>query len=555
MIDENTAAETAGRQARHYYRYWAWVALLVVILLTAVVRVRLLDAPLERDEGEYAYAGQLILQGVPPYGQVYNMKMPGIYAAYALILAAFGQTHSGIHFGLLVVNAATVLLLFLLAKRLFGPLAGVAAAAAFALLSLGQQVQGIFANAEHFVILAALGGLLLLVHAVDCEKRLALLAGAVLLGLAFIMKQHGAAFIIFGAVYLLSRELRRRPFTWKPFAARGALFLLGVLLPFAVTCLILWWVGVFDKFRFWTFDYARQYVSAVPLSVGLKNLQVMIVDIAGSAILLWILAGVGLTSFLWNKSVRKHSLFVCGFLFFCFLAVCPGLYFRRHYFILLLPAIALLAGIGAASIRDLFARGTSALTTRAIPMLLAIAVICHAGYQQRIVIFQADPRMVSRIIYGANPFPESLEVARFIKENSADDDRIAVIGSEPQIYFYSNRRAATGYIYTYALMENHSYARKMQEEMIREVESASPALLVFVNVTTSWLARPDSEKMIFEWTEEYTDKYYRKVGIIDIISRELTVYRWGRECEDYKPRSSHWVAVLQRKGKRSLNTK
>jgi len=188
-------------------------------------------------------------------------------------------------------------------------------------------------------------------------------------------------------------------------------------------------------------------------------------------------------------------------------------------------------------------------------MLLAIAVICHAGYQQRIVIFQADPRMVSRIIYGANPFPESLEVARFIKENSGSDDRIAVIGSEPQIYFYSNRRAATGYIYTYALMENHSYARKMQEEMIREVESASPALLVFVNVTTSWLARPDSEKMIFEWLKQYTDKYYRKVGIIDIISQELTVYRWGRECEDYKPRSSHWVAVLQRKGKRSLNTK
>jgi hypothetical protein len=100
-------------------------------------------------------------------------------------------------------------------------------------------------------------------------------------------------------------------------------------------------------------------------------------------------------------------------------------------------------------------------------------------------------------------------------------------------------------------MENHSYARKMQEEMILEVESASPKFLVLVNVSTSWLARPDSEKMIFEWLEQYADKYYRKVGIIDIISQELTVYRWGRECEDYVPRSSHWLAVLQRKGKNS----
>jgi len=31
------------------------------------VRVRLLDVPWERDEGEYACAGQLILEHVPPY--------------------------------------------------------------------------------------------------------------------------------------------------------------------------------------------------------------------------------------------------------------------------------------------------------------------------------------------------------------------------------------------------------------------------------------------------------------------------------------------------------
>jgi hypothetical protein len=447
------------------------------------------------------------------------------------------------------------LLLFLLAEKLFGPLAGVVTAAAFALLSLGQQVQGIFANAEHFVLLPAIGGLLLLVHSVERRRWFSVLAAAVLLGLAFIMKQHGAAFIIFGALYLLLSELRRRPFAWKRFTARGIVFLVGVLLPFAVTCLILWWVGVFDKFWFWTFEYAHQYVSAVPLSVGLKKLQVMIVDIAGSAILLWVLASAGLVSLLWNKNVRKHSLFVGGLLFFSFLAVCPGLYFRRHYFILLLPAVSLLAGIGAVSIRDLFARSQSAVVSKAIPMLLAVAVLCHASYQQRVVIFRADPRMLSRIIYGANPFPESLEIGRFIKEHSTNDDRVAVVGSEPQIYFYSNRRAATGYIYMYALMGNHSYARKMQEQMIKEVESAGPKFLVFVNVSTSWLARPDSEKMIFEWLAQYTDKYYRKVGIIDIISQELTVYRWGRECEDYGPRSSHWVAVLQREGKNSSKPK
>src|SRR2546422_10177748 len=81
---------------------WALGVLALVGLATSGIRLRLLDIPLDRDEGEYAYFGQLLLQGIPPYAQAYNFKMPGIYAVYALMLAAFGQTPAGIHLGLLV---------------------------------------------------------------------------------------------------------------------------------------------------------------------------------------------------------------------------------------------------------------------------------------------------------------------------------------------------------------------------------------------------------------------------------------------------------------------
>src|SRR6059036_1130543 len=95
-------------------RLWGWSILICILLLTAGVRFRLRDMPLERDEGEYAYTGQLILQGIAPYKLVYNMKFPGTYAAYALIMAIFGQTILGIHLGLLLVNTATSALIFLL---------------------------------------------------------------------------------------------------------------------------------------------------------------------------------------------------------------------------------------------------------------------------------------------------------------------------------------------------------------------------------------------------------------------------------------------------------
>ena len=55
----------------------AWIVLAVIVLgLVIVIRIRLLGIPLERDEGEYAYAGQLLLQGIPPYKLAYNMKFP-----------------------------------------------------------------------------------------------------------------------------------------------------------------------------------------------------------------------------------------------------------------------------------------------------------------------------------------------------------------------------------------------------------------------------------------------------------------------------------------------
>ena len=42
-------------------RLWPWLVVLLVLLSVGFIRFRLLDVPLERDEGEYAYAGQLIL--------------------------------------------------------------------------------------------------------------------------------------------------------------------------------------------------------------------------------------------------------------------------------------------------------------------------------------------------------------------------------------------------------------------------------------------------------------------------------------------------------------
>ena len=64
---------TQAKSKRRFLPGWESIAIFLVILLVAGIRFRLLEMPLERDEGEYAYAGQLILQGIPPYELAYNM--------------------------------------------------------------------------------------------------------------------------------------------------------------------------------------------------------------------------------------------------------------------------------------------------------------------------------------------------------------------------------------------------------------------------------------------------------------------------------------------------
>jgi hypothetical protein len=524
-----------------------WLIVAIIIAITAGLRFRLLDVPLERDEGEYAYAGQLMLQGVPPYSLAYNMKFPGIYAAYALILAVFGQTLTAIHLGLLIINAVTILLIFLLAKHLIDSFAGVFTAATFAILSLSQSVLGIFAHAEHFVILFAVAGILLLVLAVDRDRLALLLAASILLGIGFLMKQHGAAFIVFAGLYLLFSQLRRRPFELKPFLLRVGLFIIGVMLPFGITCLILWRVGVFKKFWFWTFVYARQYVSMVPVLTGLEHLKSQIISITGSAVLTWILAAIGLVTLFRAKEVHARRLFVVGFSFFSFLSTCPGLYFREHYFILLLPAVALLSGLGLFGIRKVL-RGQKATTGKdRIAVLLGLAVLFLTLYQQKDLLLAEDPAVVSRTTYGPNPFPESLKIAEYIKDNSSSDDTIAILGSEPQIFFYANRRSATSYIYMYPLMEPHPYALQMQEEMIQQIKTAKPKFLISVNISISWLPKSTSKQLVFDWFPQYHQQYYRLVGVIDIVSIDQTIYRWDENAVEYTPQSKYWLAVFERK--------
>lgn len=529
----------------------SWLFLAVIVLFVVFVRVRLLDVPLERDEGEYAYMGRLILEGIPPYSVAYNMKFPGTYLMYALIMGLFGQTIGGVHTGLLMVNCAAIILVYFLAKRIADPATGVMAAAAYAVLSLSSSVLGFAAHATHFVVLPALGGSLLLLLASEKEKPYLYGASGLLLGMSVIMKQPGLFFVLFGGTYILLHHFFERkraiPADIKLLLYKLGSFSLGAVLPIIITLLWISIAGVFDRFWFWTVVYASKYVTQIPISQAFSLFRRNLASVADGFFLLWVLSALGCVAIFIHKGLKVKRMFLFFFALFSFFSVCPGFYFREHYFITLLPAVAILTAISidslSATISSFLKPSYAKLIGAGIFITAAlIGVVKQEGY-----LFSDDPVKLSRTIYGGNPFPEALPVAEFIRSRTVAVDKIAVLGSEPEIFFYAQRRSATGYIYTYGLMEAHDFALTMQKEMIEEIESAKPKFIVLVPIDTSWLIRPESEKYIFDWIENYLKRNYTLVGIVDILSPDVTIFKWYDDAMNYTVRSAFHMTIYERK--------
>lgn len=543
-LDKTTGKAGASLLLCRPSRWLALVVLAIAVLVVVMVRVRLLDVPLERDEGEYAYLGQLILEGVPPYQIAGNLKMPGIYLAYAAVMAVFGQTSTGIHLGLLLVNLAIMAVLFFIARKFLDLYGAVIATMAYGLMLLSPAYLGLAAHASNFAVLFALLGMVVLLRVKERRGMLACLGAGCLFGISFVMNQPGAAFGIFGGLYL-AWMLAVKKVGGRKILSRLGIFSLGCIVPFLAVCLWLKIAGVFPQFWFWTVTYARDYATAHTLQTSLLNAEYGFKHILPATWLLYALAGAGLVCLLITKCPPDKRIFLIGLLVFGIIAVCPGFYFRRHYFVFLAPAIALLAGVAVSTGFQRLAQAARWPTLYHLLFLCGSIICAQSLYADRAILFSLSPREASRAIYGLNPFPESLDIASYIEQHSSKDQYIAVVGDEPQIYFYSHRRSSISQIYPSQTMDPRPYAHQMQERMISEMETNPPAYLVYSAINSSLLVRKDSDPSLLAWTQNYVSTKMQLVGIVQFTGPKTTEIVWGPAVQTTPRVSSYFVLIYK----------
>jgi hypothetical protein len=231
-------------------------------------------------------------------------------------------------------------------------------------------------------------------------------------------------------------------------------------------------------------------------------------------------------------------------LFFSIVAVCPTLHFTNHYFVLMLPVVALLAARTFAAPTAWLAAQPLAPVRWAPWILFGLAwgavVWSYLG-----AFFLWGARDVADRMYLKNNFQVYPVIAEYLKSHSTPAARFAVLGSEPELLFYAHRRSVTGYIYMYDLVQDHPFRERMAKEMTSEVEQGRPEYVVFVNLVSSWLPfLPEGFDQIRKWLMGYTESQYDPCGVVTFQPNQ---YYWGPHCLEQVPLGHRFVVIFQRK--------
>jgi 4-amino-4-deoxy-L-arabinose transferase-like glycosyltransferase len=533
---------------------WACAAILAVAAVAYVfVRAPLVSVPLERDEGEYAYIAQRLLAGEMPYRDAFDQKPPGVFLVYAGAFVLLGQSVESIHFFMYAWTAATALALFGCIRRLAGALAGAFAVLVFAIASADPRLAANAANTEIFMLLPMVASLYCALRALDGESGLRwwVLCGA-LAAAACWFKQVAAANALYVAALPAADGLLRRPRAAPATVVRatGGLVLGAALVtvPGLLACAV---AGVWDPFVDAVILHNLRYSQSNTIAQGAALLGRWLAWQAPAFGVFWALAAIGVL--VPKLAGRRAWVLLTGWLVASAAGVSVGLYFRPHYFIQALPALAALCGVvlGGAGAWLLARRrialaalGLSALTAlAAAPPILANASIRGAG----------TPDEISRKIYGLNPFPESLEIGKYIRRTSGPEDRVYIVGSEPQILFYAARPSATRYIFFYPLTGDYPDVLERQRGVVAEVEAARPLYVVWSNIRTSLLVNENTEPFVLAHAKTMLDRDYRLEFVAHSVSdgepfdfvygvEARRLMRRARERADAAP----WIALYRR---------
>ena len=458
----------------------SWLSWAAITATYVALRLNVVDVPLDRDEGTFGLIGRTILEGGVPYRDAIDHKPPLVFFLYSLALLVFPPTARGLHVFLHLYNFATLVVLYFVARRLFGVAAGRWTAFVFAVVSSGSAVQGFTLSTEMLLLLPLSASLLLALGCADGETSAASLAASgACAALACWIKQPAVLLALFvlgtAALLLHARGVSRLVAGLGAWAAGGLAVCAAVIGYFAAN-------GVLGEFLYWCFVHGALYSTEQSYLDHLSRTGAHLWEVVkGSPA---VLAAAVLFPLCLRRRALPGPTIAAAFLVVA-LAMIPLGFVYRHYFAVLCPPIALVCGAGLAEATGRIAGvGARWATAACLGLVLAAGqVVADPGY------YVSDSREdISHELFAGNPFVLAEEIAHFLAEDGSPDDRVLIFGSEPEILLLSGLESATAFTVVYPLMrEVYPRHREFQERLMQETATEPPDYILFVDIQMSLL--------------------------------------------------------------------
>jgi 4-amino-4-deoxy-L-arabinose transferase-like glycosyltransferase len=403
----------------------------VSTVIAVVLRVPFMRVGLSPDEGGYAYVAEQWTRGARLYGPSAWVDRPqGLILMYRLLLSlAHGPW--AIRLGAVAFGAVITVLVGAIGWMLKGPWTGAAAAVIYAVVGVGPHIQGFTFNGELAAALPATGAI---AAALAWRRSRAggwLIVAGVSAGTALLMKQSGFDGLLVAAAVVASVPIRRR--------RQMGTFAAAVLVPLGLSAAH----GVLVGWSDYWFAVVGYKLSA--RSGPDSDLASRLGPLATSwlharpdleLLVLVALGGIGFTL------LRRPRLWLpVGWLLAAFAGFNAASLYWPHYYVQLVPPLALLAGIAATSVQG---RGLSVLvvamsTWQVLPFAVRVDGMSAAS-KRALVPYDAQ-------------FETDQRIAAAVRRDSGPHDAIYALDSEADLYFLADRRAAFPYLWAHPLDE------------------------------------------------------------------------------------------------------
>src|SRR6266576_4001315 len=409
-------------------------AVLGIILLTVVIRFPSLLHPRPIDsEAMYSVVANEIVDGGRPYIDAVERKPPLLFWTYAAVFKVAGKFNwAALHFVALVWTPCAMAGLYVIGSELSDRNTGLIAALYYSVFQPWGTWKNLSFDGEMLMNLPIIWAWAIAFRRSSSRLRPELFPAGALLGAAFLLNQPAAIAAVPLGIYLLLPSYRAsRSLTRTNSIIQAAMLTAGFFAALGLVMIILWKQGILHEAFYWTI--ADHDVPHVFWQTGIVR------TLAFLGACLPLVIGSIMTcrdkSEIWaGRTAERTALF--GLLAASVIGAAAGARFYEHYYIQLIPPLALLAA-------PYYARLWT--QRRQPPHWLLRPSLTYAWLALTIVAFSISHWLA----LAARREPK--ETGRYLLEHSAPNDRIFVWGHKARIYLEARRRPACRYILSFPL--------------------------------------------------------------------------------------------------------